>query len=269
MEVEFYPGQGVRIELECDRQIAANLVNRAAEVVMEASGIQGHVRFRLRKQIPMGGGLGGGSTDAAAVLLCLPVLAGRSLPMEQLLRIGAELGSDVPFFLLGGTALGLGRGTELYPIPDVAAEHVVLLTPEVHSQTAAAYAGLRRTAEHQGDRDWCALASQAIACGLPWAEHTINDFEEPIFSAHPQLGSLYAALLNTGARPARMTGSGASLFGVYPSAEALELARAQFSNVPSLKVRFVPGGEYRAMWAQQLGEHVRGTSWPPVSKYVA
>ena len=91
---------------------------RAAGLVLEALRVTGRVEMRLTKRIPMGAGLGGGSTDAAAVLLTLPVLARRKLSLEMLGEAAACLGSDVPFFLLGGTAVALGRGTELYPLPE-------------------------------------------------------------------------------------------------------------------------------------------------------
>ena len=96
---------------------------------MHASRARGEVRFELEKRIPMGGGLGGGSSNAAAVLLALPVLTGKPLPPSKLHDLAAELGSDVPFFLYGGTALGLGRGTELYPLADVPAARGLLVAP--------------------------------------------------------------------------------------------------------------------------------------------
>ena len=98
--------------------ISDNLVVRAARLAMDAMRVTGRVEMRLRKRIPMGAGLGGGSSDAAAVLLALPVLAGRGLDLPTLSDIAAHLGSDVPFFLLGGAAVGIGRGTELFPLPD-------------------------------------------------------------------------------------------------------------------------------------------------------
>ena len=98
--------------------------------------------FGCEKRIPMGGGLGGGSSDAAAVLLALPVLAGRAIELPRLIELAAQLGSDVPFFLLGGTAAGIGRGTELFPLPDTPARHGVLVSTGVHVSTAEAYAGL-------------------------------------------------------------------------------------------------------------------------------
>ena len=90
----------------------------------------------------MGGGLGGGSSDAAAVLLALPVLAGRPLPLATLAGIAGGLGSDVPFFLHGGRAAGIGRGTEVYPLPDLPPPSGVLAAPAMHVSTAAAYRAL-------------------------------------------------------------------------------------------------------------------------------
>jgi 4-diphosphocytidyl-2-C-methyl-D-erythritol kinase len=90
----------------------------------------------------MGGGLGGGSSDAAAVLLALPVLAGRAIALPRLIELATQLGSDVPFFLLGGTAAGIGRGTELFPLPDMPVRHGLLLSPGVQVSTAEAYARL-------------------------------------------------------------------------------------------------------------------------------
>src|SRR5581483_2944805 len=118
LDVEFTPGRGARIELESDIDVppADNLVTRAAQLLFDALKIRGQVRFRLTKRIPMGGGLGGGSGNAASVLLALPVLAGRRPSLDELAEYGAQLGSDVPFFLYGGASLGLGRGHELYPL---------------------------------------------------------------------------------------------------------------------------------------------------------
>ncbi len=113
---------------------------------MRAMRAQGQLRIRLTKRIPMGGGLGGGSSNAAAVLLALPELLGKTIPLEKLMELAAELGSDVPFFLIGGTAVGLGRGTELYPLPDVPPRPGLLITSGIHSSTASAYAALNREA---------------------------------------------------------------------------------------------------------------------------
>src|SRR6185436_2355958 len=117
---------------------------RAAEALVQRAGVRGEIRFGLTKRIPMGGGLGGGSSNAAAVLLALPILAGRDLQLEKLVEIGAELGSDVPFFLTGGTAIAFGRGTEFYPLPDLAAEPILVAATGVHVATGPAYEALGR-----------------------------------------------------------------------------------------------------------------------------
>jgi hypothetical protein len=117
LEIAFTPGRKTVVELQDSLAIPDNLVTRAAHLAMEAMGAGGCVEIRLTKRIPMGAGLGGGSSDAAAVLLALPVLAGRKLDLAKLSELGQQLGSDVPFFLLGGTAVGIGRGTNSFPSP--------------------------------------------------------------------------------------------------------------------------------------------------------
>ena len=131
LEIGFAPGRRTAIEIEDPLAIPDNLVGKAAESVLDALDIRGRVYIRLAKQIPMGAGLGGGSSDAAAVLLALPVLTGCALPLPKLCELGATLGSDVPFFLLGGAAVGIGRGTELFPLPDLSPEPLLLILPGV------------------------------------------------------------------------------------------------------------------------------------------
>jgi 4-diphosphocytidyl-2-C-methyl-D-erythritol kinase len=144
LDIEFNPAPETSIALRSSIDIEDNLVARAARLMMDAMKTTGRIEMRLVKRIPMGAGLGGGSSDAAAVLLALPVLAGRRVPLETLLAIGACLGSDVPFFLLGGTAVGLGRGTELYPLPERPSAWGLVVAPEIHVSTAEAYRMLNR-----------------------------------------------------------------------------------------------------------------------------
>ena len=142
LEVAFTPARRTTIQLADGAGIPDNLVLRAADLAMEAMRSDGRVEMRLEKRIPMGAGLGGGSSDAAAVLLALPVLAGGALDFEQLAALAGQLGSDVNFFLVGGAAAGIGRGTELYPLPDSPARAGILLAPGVHVSTAEAYRAL-------------------------------------------------------------------------------------------------------------------------------
>lgn len=97
LDVEYTPARKTAVELESNVEIANNLVVRAAEAVLESSNARGRLKFRLQKRIPMGGGLGGGSTNAAAVLLAVPVLTGRQVSLDKLLELAGSLGSDVPF----------------------------------------------------------------------------------------------------------------------------------------------------------------------------
>src|SRR5271166_6237448 len=112
LDISFTRTKTTRVIIEGTPEIPDNLVGRAAQLVLEDLSIHGDVSLNLRKKIPMGAGLGGGSSDAAAVLLALPVLAGKTLSDDRLHSIARQLGSDVPFFLHGGTALGIGRGEE-------------------------------------------------------------------------------------------------------------------------------------------------------------
>ncbi|MCX6636382.1 MAG: 4-(cytidine 5'-diphospho)-2-C-methyl-D-erythritol kinase, partial [Acidobacteria bacterium] len=143
IDIEFMPGRRSDVELVAEVDIPDNLVERAARLAMETLRIRGRVRFHLAKRIPAGAGMGGGSSDAAAVLLALPVLAGKRADLETLIELGGRLGSDVPFFLLGGTAVALGRGSELYPLPDVPARHGLAVMPPVQVSTPEAYRALR------------------------------------------------------------------------------------------------------------------------------
>jgi 4-diphosphocytidyl-2-C-methyl-D-erythritol kinase len=143
LSIEFTPGPDAFVEI-AGTDIPDNLVARAARLMMAEGGFSGKVLVRLTKKIPMGAGLGGGSSDAAAMLLALPVLAGRLFPTGLLLEWGTQLGSDVPFFLLGGAAAGGGRGAELYPLPDLGRLPALLVTPGIHVSTAEAYGSLRR-----------------------------------------------------------------------------------------------------------------------------
>src|SRR4029077_14002113 len=104
--------------------IPDNLILRAARAYLDAARIHARIHFRLTKRIPMGGGLGGGSSDGAGALPALPILTGKPVDAPSL---ASQLGSDVPLFLHGGTALGLGRGEELYPLPDIAEQPILLI----------------------------------------------------------------------------------------------------------------------------------------------
>jgi 4-diphosphocytidyl-2-C-methyl-D-erythritol kinase len=262
LDIEFTPSRSTRIQIEGTPDIADNLVERACRLSLEAMKIHAHVHFTLRKSIPTGAGLGGGSSDAAAVLLALPALARKTLPAASL---AAQLGSDVPFFLYGGTALGLGRGEELYPLPDLLAARGLLVVPNVHSSTAEAYRDLSPTLTSirlQNKLD--SFQGEVWRAGIDG-----NDFEEVVFARHPELKRIKQRLSRLGAKPAAMTGSGSAIFGIFADSEKLNRARKSFPDTTVFPISFLSRAQYRSAWRQALGRalHLRaeGNPWPPQS----
>lgn len=270
IEMEFARGRS-RIDLDSAVDIPNNLIVKAAELIFEATQTSGLLKVRLKKRIPMGGGLGGGSSNAAATLLALPALIGKRLPLDRLMELAAQLGSDVPFFLLGGTAVGLGRGTELYPLPDLAAWPLTVVTPGIHVSTAAAYQGLNReltiTSPSSNMNSFQAFVWR-LGSHLPGQDWgSVNDFEDVVFSQYPQLQSVKGKLLKLGARTALMSGSGSTLFGIFSNRELREKAvtsiRKEFGDENVHSVSMVSGKRYRALWWRQLADIAQPGSWPP------
>jgi 4-diphosphocytidyl-2-C-methyl-D-erythritol kinase len=277
LEISFEPARSVSIAMEGTPEIPDNLAERAARLAMEAAGKTGAVRLVLRKRIPAGAGLGGGSSDAAAVLLALPVLGGFAMPMEQRLALAAQLGSDVPFFLYGGAALGLGRGEELYPLPDFPAQQALLIAPDVHSSTADAYHDLSATLT--GD----SLTKVALQNKLDsfqrgvWENvsgndkpNIINDFEEVVLARYPVLGEVRERLRRGGATCVAMTGSGSAIFGIFENPGKLERARLAWKRPGerAFPVSFVSRARYRAAWRRALDQDRKGNDlWPLQSRH--
>jgi len=254
-----------RVELTCSRADLSggeNLAAQAARQLLEATGSRGVVRIHLTKRIPVGAGLGGGSSDAAAVLRALGWLLRPRPGISVLLRLAKALGSDVPFFLLGGRALGLGRGTELYPLPEGPERWMLLLTPRLEISTAQAYQQGSRDLTSHGWEDkidrFCSSAygfEQGVAEGIGAAPE--NDFEAVIFRLHPKLKQLKARLQEWGAQPALLCGSGSALFGVF--ADRQQALRAHHSlnpeDVPSRVVKSVGRRGFRERWLRWLKEN--------------
>jgi 4-diphosphocytidyl-2-C-methyl-D-erythritol kinase len=267
LDIEFTPARSTQIQIEGTPHIPNNLVERACRLALEAMKVHAHVRFTLRKTIPMGAGLGGGSSDAAAVLLALPAVA-QKVPARKTLPLAdlaAQLGSDVPFFLHGGTALGLGRGEELYPLPDLQPTRGLLVVPNVHSSTAEAYRDLSPTLTSirlQNKLD--SFQREVWSAGVDG-----NDFEEVVFARHPELKRIKERLCRLGAKPAAMTGSGSAIFGMFADSEKLNRARKSFPDTTVFPISFLSRAQYRSAWKQALGRalHLRaeGNPWPPQS----
>jgi 4-diphosphocytidyl-2-C-methyl-D-erythritol kinase len=253
---------GERIEIECDDPDVPcgreNLVHRAAELLRKEKGIRAGVRVRITKRIPIGGGLGGGSSNAAVALLALQKFWGISIAPGELIQIGAQIGSDVPFFFLGGTAIGLGRGSEVYPLQDIGAEHMLLVAPPIQISTGQAYADLSRSQELTSKSvrgnipGSCeavirALGPQSEAEGaFTWCENAENDLEAVVASRHPDIGRIVGQLKRFDAKVVRMSGSGSTVFAVFESADAAQRAASGLSTESwrVVRTRTVGRGEY-------------------------
>lgn len=202
-----------------------NLAYRAARAFMDRAGLATGPEIRVVKRIPTGGGLGGGSSDAAAVLRGLARLNPGAVPAGDLLELGTALGSDVPFFVRGAPlARGTGRGERLAPLPALPARAVVVAIPDFPVSTADAFAWLDedrpdttavpdRPGHDATELDWETVAAEAA-----------NDFEGPVFRRHPRLAELKDGLRDHGARPALLAGSGSTVFGVFEDRKAAHAA---------------------------------------------
>lgn len=271
LDIAFTPARKTSVELEDALNIPDNLVTRAARLAMDAIGASGRVEMRLAKRIPMGAGLGGGSSNAAAVLLALPVLAGRQLAAGKMRDLAGQLGSDVPFFLLGGMAVGIGRGSELFPLPDRPSCPGLLVAPGIHVSTPEAYRRLspRLTSELLQNK----IVSFQSQTWDPVLGSAANDFEAVVFEQHEELAILKRRLTGAGASTAMMTGSGSALFGLFRNSDEVTQAIASLrelttSEQKTFRISLVNRARYRAIWWRALGPHINGRIWPPLSRYL-
>jgi len=257
--IEYAPVGKTKLSIAGNVDIPDNLILRAAEAVMRAAKAKGEVHFELDKKIPMGGGLGGGSSNAAAVLLALPVLLGKKIAAAKLHELAAGLGSDVPFFLYGGTALGLGRGTELYPLADSSPVRGLLAAPQVHVSTPDAYRALNRGPG--------GAAPAVFLNPAEWATQGVNDFEAPVYAQYPELQKLARRLKRVGAETVRMSGSGSSIFSLFSDAAAEAFAMQQLKEIHIHPVTFITRRQYQSLWWNCLKRHTLVKEWPPQSRY--
>jgi 4-diphosphocytidyl-2-C-methyl-D-erythritol kinase len=197
-----------------------NLVWKAASaLIAEIPSIEG-AQITLRKTVPPGSGLGGGSSNAAATLLGLCRLWNVDADPALLQRLASALGSDVPFFLHGGTALGAGRGDEVYPVPELPEVHIVVIYPGLRVPTAEAYAMLthRLTPDesHRRIYGFCSL----LQAGLDCLSGVFNDFERVILDRYDSIREARDLLLEHGAVASLLSGSGSSVFGFFREEES-------------------------------------------------
>jgi len=222
---------GIDLRIAGNSQLAGepgqdNLVHRAIEELGREIGLQQGVHAVLTKRIPVGRGLGGGSSDAAAALVGLLRLTGKRIAAARLLEIASGLGADVPFFLHGGRTLGIGRGDEIYPLPDAVRRQVLVISPhEISVPTKDAYQWLSQ--ELTNGEDPTKLMRFCALCWSPQGGALSNDFEAAVFPRYSRLAAIKRELLQQGAAEASLAGSGSAVFGVYQHpAKARRAARA-------------------------------------------
>lgn len=218
-----------------------NLVIRAAQLARERFGLSGGARFTLVKRIPAGAGMGGGSADAAAAIAAMLALYGARPPRAELLALAADLGSDVPFALTGGTALGMGRGERLEPLRLAAPFRALVAVPDWRVSTADAFrrfdaakydlTGWKRTlrfAASLGRKQ--VTAFQAVRLG--------NDFEKVLLHRRQDFEDLLAGLGTAGLLEPHLTGSGSAVFGVVPEGVPVRAIAGRFpGREPLYQVR--------------------------------
>lgn len=196
--------------------VEKNLAWRAAVAFADAAGGPANFQIQIEKRIPVGGGLGGGSADAAAVLRALNAIADRKLDDTALASIAFSLGADVPYLLSAhALALGSGRGEKLFPLGALPARPVVLAVPPfgVSSGTAFGWYDAQKASRHSGTR-----ATLPVGRKLEWrtiAALAVNDLESVVAEHHPEIAALRDTLRRSGALLAQMSGSGSTVFGVF------------------------------------------------------
>lgn len=200
--------------------VERNLAYRAALAYLEASGWATGLAIELTKRIPAGGGLGGGSADAGAVLRLLDAMAPTPLPQDTMASIALRLGADVPFLATTAPlALAWGRGERLLPVPSLPPREVLLALPPFGVETKAAFGWLAETRTAfrggSGDEPPGPVTAEQVATWPGVSAWSRNDLEGPVEARHPTLAALRDAMVSAGAELARMSGSGSTVFGVF------------------------------------------------------
>lgn len=239
-DVEIDVATGAAWTLVCDQENvpcdSRNLAWKAAELFEQASGRDlGGIAIRIKKRIPSQAGMGGGSSDAAAVLRALNRYCGEPFSLMELADLGAGIGSDVPFCVVGGTCMCEGRGERLRKLPDMPQCVILVCKPDFGVSTPALYRKIDETViEKRPDNAAMeqALKEQNLECV---AKEVSNVFDPVVAQEHPEMDDIRGVMQRCGALGQQMTGSGSAFFGVMPdeaSAEkAMELLRERYSCV--------------------------------------
>jgi 4-diphosphocytidyl-2-C-methyl-D-erythritol kinase len=228
-KLDFHGGQGAPKD-------DTNLAVRAVKLLAERTGVRHGITIRIVKRIPIAGGLGGGSSNAATCLKAVNDLWELGLSSEQLEKIGLEIGSDVPFFLRGGTCLAGGRGEDLQRIPVAGTLELVLVTPPLRVSSKWAYENV--SGELTRPQSSSSMIKVALASHRPelLAAHLANDLEAGVVAKHPEVAEIKQKLLAAGALGAQMSGSGPTVFGLASSAEDADRIAAVLASAAVGKV---------------------------------
>ena len=252
------PGRGIEVRCE-DPRVPLDASNTCYKIIDRALPllkVGGKVVVEIKKSLPVQGGLGGASANAVAALLGLERAAKKLLSTEQRLEIAAEVGSDLPLFLIGGTVLGVGRGEEVFPLPDLKAIPCVIALPEVGVSTPRAFArwdaqfasctspaaSVRMNEFSRRITGWLGegeMYSGVPARGRGRAGNPLpdlvrtgieNDFEQVVFPEYPELRQVKRALERAGAGYASLSGSGSALYGLFARREDASRAASQLNR---------------------------------------
>jgi 4-diphosphocytidyl-2-C-methyl-D-erythritol kinase len=223
--LRFDPREDSKVEINSDSATLPigekNIIHRAASLLQRKTGTREGVTVTLTKRIPAGGGLGGGSSNAAITLLALSYLWNLEISREDLIRLGVALGADVPFFFYGGTAHGRGTGTNLESLEDIEANYLLVASPGVEVSTAEAYRALNSPALTNPVSPIKLMVSRGGAEFSDILDNLMhNDFEDVIFQRHPEIARLRDLMAVSEARKVLLSGSGSSLFAVFESPDA-------------------------------------------------
>lgn len=221
--VEFV-GRGITVDCPAEK----NLCVRAARLMQERYGVGG-VRIELDKRVPFGAGLGGGSSDATAVIVAINDIFALGLNLKTLVKLASELGSDTPFFVYDEPQYCTSRGEVMEPIHvDLSGFWLLVVKPDEGVSTAEAYSGVKPCVPTDDLRE---LLSRPV---VEWQGSVINDFEGHILEAHPRIAKLKAALIGGGAVYASMSGSGSAVFGLFRERPDLKFDDNTFVHIEKI-----------------------------------